>query len=167
MLSKGILLRVYEHEASSSSLITFSIPISSDMAPLFHVIIYSISNNFTIHSDSVTVPVDGFSRYEVSMIKFFKDVFIGVLSEDWLFIPKKHFQTTFEVNTGKDFRNERIEALASGGEGAFIGIQATRSIVYHMQGGNEITRSRMTNNFLMFEKNFKLVIFLCILCVVH
>lgn len=57
------------------------------------------------------------------------------------------------MNTGKDYRIERVEALASGGEGAFIGIQASRSVVYSLQGGNEITRSRIANNFLKFEKN--------------
>ncbi|XP_065199641.1 ovostatin-like [Planococcus citri] len=127
--SKNIILQVYEHEISSGSLVTFSVPLSGDMAPLFHLIVYSLSNDRVIRSDTVTVPVDGFSRYE----------------------------TTFEVNTGKDFKIERVEALASGGEGAFIGIQASRSAVYHLQGGNEITRSRISNNFLKFERSSRSV----------
>lgn len=64
-------------------------------------------------------------------------------------------QTTLTVNTGKDFRNEHIELVFSGGEGAFIGMQAVRSMVYYLQGDHEITRSKVANSFLRFEKNVK------------
>lgn len=66
VLSKGILLQIQEHDVGRSSLVSFSIPVSGDMAPLFHVIMYAVSNDHVVRSDAVTVPVDGFSRYEVN-----------------------------------------------------------------------------------------------------
>lgn len=61
-----------------------------------------------------------------------------------------------EINTGKDFRAETVEALTSGAEGSFIGVQAVRSMVYHLQGGHEVTASGITEKFLeTFEKNYR------------
>ena len=58
---------------------------------------------------------------------------------------------------GKDFRAEQIELMFSGAEGAFIGIQAVRSVVHHLQSDHEVTKSRVINSFLPFEKNMRYV----------
>lgn len=50
---------------STSLVFTFSEPVSSDMAPWFHLLVYSISKSKEIHSDVVTLPVNGFARYKV------------------------------------------------------------------------------------------------------
>lgn len=72
---------------------------------------------------------------------------------DFIFVLR---QTTLEINVGKDFRAEMVEALASGAEGAFIGVQAVRSMVHHLQGGHEVTASEIADKFLeTFEKNYR------------
>lgn len=58
---------------------------------------------------------------------------------------------------GKDYKGETVELITSGAEGAFIGIQATRSGVFQLQAGNEITHSSMTDNFMTFESNYRYV----------
>lgn len=60
-------------------------------------------------------------------------------------------QTEMEVNTGKDHKAERVEARASGGEGAFIGIHAIRASTYQMQAGNEMSLDRILQQFMFFE----------------
>lgn len=55
------------------------------------------------------------------------------------------------MNTGKDHKSERVEVRASGGEGAFIGVLAVRAAIYRIQAGNDISLSRMTDQFMLFE----------------
>lgn len=63
-----MVLQLEEHKITSSafSSVTFSKFASSEMAPLFHLLVYCFyEENSSILSDVVTVPVNGFSRYEV------------------------------------------------------------------------------------------------------
>lgn len=71
-----------------------------------------------------------------------------------------YLQTELEVNTGKDHKSERVEARASGGEGAFIGIHATRASTFQMQAGNEMSLGRILQQFMFFENKTRWVFYL-------
>lgn len=63
-----MILQLEEHKVTSSafSSVTFSKFASPEMAPLFHLIAYCFhEENASILSDVVSVPVNGFTRYEV------------------------------------------------------------------------------------------------------
>lgn len=69
-------------------------------------------------------------------------------------------QTELELNTGKDFKVERVELRVSGDEGAYIAAHAARSSVYKLQAGNEMTLARVTDNLMSFENFNKYVQYL-------
>ncbi|KAI5704478.1 hypothetical protein M8J75_005777 [Diaphorina citri] len=130
VLSKNLVLRTEYHPPSPSPLITsISVPVSPDMAPVFTYVVYAVTRAGHIISDSVTVPVSGFNRYEQTMA----------------------------LNMGKDYRGLRVEGIASGDEGAFIGFHAMRSASYLMQAGNELTLSRVMQSYEDLDTNLKFV----------
>ncbi|XP_008478331.2 CD109 antigen-like [Diaphorina citri] len=130
VLSKNLVLRTEYHPPSPSPLITsISVPVSPDMAPVFTYVVYAVTRAGHIISDSVTVPVSGFNRYEQTMA----------------------------LNMGKDYRGLRVEGIASGDEGAFIGFHAMRSASYLMQAGNELTLSRVMQSYEDLDTNLKFI----------
>uniref|UniRef100_A0A8D8ZM66 Complement C3 n=2 Tax=Cacopsylla melanoneura TaxID=428564 RepID=A0A8D8ZM66_9HEMI len=130
VLSKNIVLRSEYHPPSPSPLISsISVPVSSDMSPLFTYVVYAVTRGGQLISDSVTVPVVGFNRYEQTMT----------------------------LNLGKDYRGLRVEGIASGDEGAFIGFHAMRSNSYLMQAGNEMTLNRVMRSYEVLDTNSRFI----------
>lgn len=50
---------------SQESLKTISVPVSTEMAPSFTILVYFMTQEHEIIADSVTVPVDSISRHKV------------------------------------------------------------------------------------------------------
>lgn len=50
---------------SRASVKTVSIPVSSEMAPAFKIVVYHLTQSNEIISDSLTIPVDGISSHKV------------------------------------------------------------------------------------------------------
>lgn len=55
------------------------------------------------------------------------------------------------MNQGKDHTKKTAQAIMTAKAGAFMGINSMRSILYFMQAGNDISRSRITESFFAFE----------------
>jgi len=52
-------------ESPAPTTITFALPIDSNMAPGFRLLVYHVTPNSELVADSVFVPVIGFNGYEV------------------------------------------------------------------------------------------------------
>ena len=67
ILTKGLLLLAGEQEVESPAptTTTFALPIDSNMAPGFRLLVYHVTLNSELVADSVFVPVIGFNGYEV------------------------------------------------------------------------------------------------------
>lgn len=66
-MTKGLLLFAGEQQVESPvpTITTFALPIDSNMAPGFRLLVYHVTMNSEIVADSVFVPVIGFNGYEV------------------------------------------------------------------------------------------------------
>lgn len=73
MAKNMILYAARENIDSSSqaSVKTISIPVSSEMAPSFTIVVYYMTQENEIISDSLTVPVDSISRHKVIITTYF------------------------------------------------------------------------------------------------
>ncbi|RZF38559.1 hypothetical protein LSTR_LSTR006154 [Laodelphax striatellus] len=106
-----------------SSVATLALPIAKDMAPGFHLLVFTRTRLGEMIFGSCFTPEDGFSEYEMEV----------------------------EINMGKDLKAERVEVRMSGDEAAFIGVHSVRAVAYEMQAGNEMTKSKVVDNLLQFE----------------
>ncbi|XP_039280690.1 CD109 antigen isoform X2 [Nilaparvata lugens] len=124
IIGKGEVLYAGDGPALQlSSVATLALPIARDMAPGFHLLVFTRTRLGEIVLGSCFTPVDGFSEYEMEV----------------------------EINMGKDLKGERVEVRMSGDEAAFIGVHSVRAVAYEMQAGNEMTKSRVVDNLLQFE----------------
>ncbi|PNF42789.1 hypothetical protein B7P43_G13621 [Cryptotermes secundus] len=125
VLAKGLLLFADEHivESPVPTTTTFTIPIDTNMAPGFTLLVYHVTLHAELVADSVFVPVTGFNGFEITLV----------------------------VNQGKDHTKKTAQAVMTAKAGAFMGINSVRSTAYFMQAGNDINRSRVTESFYAFE----------------
>ncbi|RZF39262.1 hypothetical protein LSTR_LSTR016933 [Laodelphax striatellus] len=65
IMSKGIILLAGQ-ENMQRSIRTFAISLSADMAPVATIVVYSIERFGDVIADSLTFPVNGISRNNVS-----------------------------------------------------------------------------------------------------
>lgn len=65
IVSKGIIL-VASQETTTSSVYTFSVTLSAEMAPSATIVIYHVGKFGDVLADSLTFPVNGISRNNVS-----------------------------------------------------------------------------------------------------
>lgn len=66
MVSKGLV--IYggtESHPHPTKLLTFSIPVSGEMAPSFKLIVMVVTPTGELLADSITIPVQSFNRYKV------------------------------------------------------------------------------------------------------
>lgn len=66
VMSKGIILLAGQ-EAMQNSIRTFAITLSAEMAPAATVLVYHIDRRSQVIADSLTFPVNGVSRNNVSL----------------------------------------------------------------------------------------------------
>ena len=69
-MSKGLMVYASEEHVDylGASVKTFSVPISAEMAPQFHIVVYHTTSQGELVTDSHTVTVDPFTRHEVGSI---------------------------------------------------------------------------------------------------
>ena len=66
MISKGLVIHgATETHPHPTKLVTFSVPVSSEMAPTFKLVAMIVSPVGELVADSVTIPVQSFNRYKV------------------------------------------------------------------------------------------------------
>ncbi|XP_076046263.1 CD109 antigen-like [Oratosquilla oratoria] len=96
-----------------SSVKTISVPVSSEMAPAFKIVVYTVTQHNEVIADALTVPVDGISSLKPELI----------------------------INMHKDHSVKSVELGTYSVAGAFFGISGVRDFAYAMQAGNELSHS--------------------------
>ena len=72
MVSKGLVIHgATETHPHPTKLVTFSVPVSSEMAPTFKLVAMVVSPVGELVADSVTIPVKSFNRYNVKTFFLF------------------------------------------------------------------------------------------------
>ncbi|XP_042213472.1 CD109 antigen-like [Homarus americanus] len=132
IMAKEMILYASKEEldrTSRSSVKTVSVPVSSEMAPAFKIIVYHLTQNYEIISDSLTVPVDGISRHKVKLV----------------------------MNQDKDHSIRSVEMGAYSTPGAFYGVSGVREFTYAMRGGNELSHASVLNSLHEFSNSTRSV----------
>ncbi|CAG7731091.1 unnamed protein product [Allacma fusca] len=125
VMGKGLILQSgTEHLADKWSLPkSFSVVVSSEMSPGFRVLVYHITANDEIVSDSVFIPVDIISRHTMNL----------------------------NLNQHKDRSKDTLEVQMLGDPGAYFGVSAQRSVRQFMQAGNEFSASSVFSSLYSLE----------------
>ena len=127
ILSKNIILNSGREYGSDVHPIvnTFSIVVSSEMAPGFHIIVYAITNpDDYLLSDSAYFPVQAINRHKIE----------------------------FKLTKVKDHLLNTVEATCRGDPGAVFLSSTVRSAVFATQGKNTITKASILESLHTFEK---------------
>ncbi|XP_076358221.1 CD109 antigen-like isoform X2 [Tachypleus tridentatus] len=121
VISKGILLLAGK-EKMTSSIKTFAVAITPEMTPTATIVIYDIAREGVVIADSLTFPVDGFSRND------------------------------FTVNlkkTGTD--EETVEVTVSGLPGTYVGVSGIDKTLLNMHSSNELNHDDMLYKMATFD----------------
>ncbi|CAL4102803.1 unnamed protein product [Meganyctiphanes norvegica] len=129
MSKEMILYAGMEVVKDGASVKTLSLPISTEMAPAFKVVVYHVTQEREIITDVVTVPVDGISRHNV----------------------------TLRINLDKDHNKRSVEFGTYATAGAFYGISGTRTFTWEVQGGNELSKSSVLAALHKFANNTRFI----------
>jgi len=73
LLSKGIILLTGQEVTHASTIRTFAVTLSAEMAPAATIVVYHVGKFGDVVADSLTFPVNGISRNNVS---YYENVFI-------------------------------------------------------------------------------------------
>uniref|UniRef100_A0A0P4XT60 Macroglobulin complement-related protein n=1 Tax=Daphnia magna TaxID=35525 RepID=A0A0P4XT60_9CRUS len=124
VVSKGLV--VYGATGSHphpTKLLTFSVPVSSEMAPTFKLVAMVVSPAGELLADSVTIPVHSFNRFTVNV-------------------------TAVQA---RDHSKETVQLVTRTRPGAFVGVSLLRSINYIFQADNALTPSRILKALYKLE----------------
>ncbi|XP_076370636.1 CD109 antigen-like isoform X2 [Tachypleus tridentatus] len=123
VISKGTILLAGQEEMTSS-IKTFAVALSPEMAPTATIVIYHVARRGVVVADSLTYPVDGFSRnnFTVSLTK---------------------------TNT----TSESVEVTVSGHPGTYVGMAAVDQILYKMQTDGELNHGDVLYKMTTFDES--------------
>lgn len=68
LLSKGVILVTGQEVTHASTIQTFAVTLSAEMAPAATIVVYHVGKFGDVVADSLTFPVNGISRNNVSSI---------------------------------------------------------------------------------------------------
>ncbi|XP_064466508.1 CD109 antigen-like [Ornithodoros turicata] len=122
VVSKGIVL-LSGQEKMTSTIKTFAVPLSPEMAPTATVLVYDLARGREIITDSLTFPVDGVARDKFTMV----------------------------VNNRKDKTGDTIEIGVYGEPGTYVALSSVDHILYNMQAGTEISHSDVLRKMNSFD----------------
>ena len=127
IVSKNLILKTGREYASEIHPVvtTFSAVVSSEMAPGFHIIIYTATNDDYLLTDSAYFPVQAINRHKIE----------------------------FSLNQIKDHLMNTVEATCRGDPGAVFLSSTVRSAIYATQGKNIPTRTSILESLHTFEKD--------------
>lgn len=127
IVSKNLILKSGREYASDIHAVvtTFSVVVSSEMAPGFHIIIYTATVDDYLLSDSSYFPVQAINRHKME----------------------------FKLNQIKDHLMNTVEATCRGDPGAVYLSSTVRSAVYATQGKNFITKASILESLHTFEND--------------
>lgn len=122
IISKGMIL-LTGREEMTSSIKTFAISLSPEMAPSATLLIYDISRAGEVIADSLTFPVNGISR--------------------------NNFTVT--LNNKKDKTGETIEVVVLGQPGTYVGLSGVDKDLYSLQIDNQMNHADVLRKMNTFE----------------
>lgn len=122
IISKGIVL-LSGQEKMTSSIKTFAVTLSPEMAPTSTVVVYDLARGSEVVAESLTFPVDG--------------------------ISKDKFNLT--LNNRKDKTGDTIEVAIYGDPGTYVALSAVDRTLYNMQSGTEISYSEVLRKMNSFD----------------
>ena len=122
IISKGMIL-LTGREEMTSSIKTFAISLSPEMAPSATLLIYDISRAGEVIADSLTFPVNGISR--------------------------NNFTVT--LNNRKDKTGETIEVVVLGQPGTYVGLSGVDKDLYSLQIDNQMNQADVLRKMNTFE----------------
>ena len=125
IVSKNLILNSGRELGSDifSHTITFSLVVSSEMAPGFHIIVYTKSTDDYLISDSAFYPVNAINRHKIE----------------------------FAVTQLKDHSKGTIEATCRGDPGAVFMVSTPRQFLFGAQGKNLVTKASVMESLYGFE----------------
>lgn len=123
VVSKGMVL-LTGREEMGSSIKTFAITLSPEMAPSSTIVIYDIARGGDVTADSLTFPVDGISR--------------------------NNFSVT--LNNRKDKSGDTIEVVVLGQPGTYIGLSAMDKDLHSLDAGNQINHADVLRKMSTFDQ---------------
>ncbi|XP_076035144.1 CD109 antigen-like [Oratosquilla oratoria] len=112
--AKGLLLYSAQEPVRDSNVptvTTFSIPASTEMAPVVHVLVFVVAQDGQVVSDALAIPVNPLGQHEVGI--------------RW--------------NEHKDHSGGSVEMKMLGEAGAYFGVSAAWEEIHRMQAGHELT----------------------------
>ncbi|CAL1294220.1 unnamed protein product [Larinioides sclopetarius] len=123
VVSKGIVL-LSGAEEMPSSLKTFAVPCSSEMAPTASLIVWDMAREGEVVADALTFPVDGLSR--------------------------NNFSVT--LNEKKDKTGQTIEVVVEGHPGTYIGLSAVEHQLHKMDSGADLSPTEVLEKMNSFDE---------------
>ena len=111
--------------SEGGSVKTLSIPVSAEMAPSFKLVVYDMAQHYEMIADSITVPVDGISRHNVTLV----------------------------LNKDKDHTLRSLELGTYSTAGAFYGMSGVRTFAFAMQAGNELSHASVMEELYAFNND--------------
>ncbi|CAG0890979.1 unnamed protein product [Darwinula stevensoni] len=132
VFSKDILLYAATEtirDVSIPSVATLSIPISSEMAPTFTVVVYHMAVSGEVLADSVMLPVNALNRQNVLL----------------------------QVNQAKDHSGRTVELILQGEIGAHFCVSGLREGSYSLQSGHELSASSILQELSSFDERNRTV----------
>jgi len=126
IVSKNLILNSGRELGSDifSQTITFSVVVSSEMAPGFHILVYTKSSEDFLLSDSAFYPVNAINRHKIQ----------------------------FAITQLKDHTQKTVEATCRGDPGAVFMVSTPRQFLYGAQGKNLVTKSSIMESLYSFEE---------------
>ncbi|XP_015919307.1 CD109 antigen [Parasteatoda tepidariorum] len=70
VVAKGIIVQTGTEKVMGMlhSITTFSVPVSPEMAPVFHVVVYHITADGEVLTDSVIIPIDALNKHDFKLV---------------------------------------------------------------------------------------------------
>lgn len=123
IVSKGVILTT-SREEMQSSIKTFSVTLSPEMAPSSTIVVYALARGGEVIVDSLTFPVDGISRNNFSI----------------------------SLNNRKDKTGDTIEVIVMGQPGTYVGLSVVDKDIYTLDTGNHINHADVLKKMSTFDQ---------------
>ncbi|XP_055952326.1 CD109 antigen-like [Argiope bruennichi] len=111
-------------EEMPSSLKTFAVPCSSEMAPTASLVVWDMAREGEVVADALTFPVDGLSRNNFSVI----------------------------LDEKKDKTGQTIEVVVEGHPGTYIGLSAVEHLLHKMDSGADLSPTEVLEKMNSFDE---------------
>ena len=124
IISKGMIL-ISGREEMASTIKTFAVSLSPEMAPTSTILIYDIARGGEVVADALTFPVDGISR--------------------------NNFTVT--LNNRKDKTGDTIEVVVLGQPGTYVGLQGLDKDLNSLQTGSQLSYADVLRKMSTFDQS--------------